>query len=259
MITKNYKYFIVPLLLVGFISCKNLYLVDTNGKNHVEVSQKENADSTLIKMITPFKQEMAKKMDSVIGFAPITLERKKPESNLGNFVADLSFNYGYQYLIKENLVTDSTNVFCLLNHGGLRSIISQGDISIGDCYSLMPFENEIVVVKVSGEKLKYIFKYLEKSGGEPLANMELDITKISNTNSNIKCNIGGAAFDPKKEYYIVTSDYLAKGGDKMDFFLNPISFTQTGKLLRDAIIDEVKTKGTIDTKSDGRLKIKKDE
>lgn len=250
--------FIVSTLLL-LVGCKSYQLSDVKAERRIKVEQKNENDSSLIKMISPYQEEMKNKMDAVIGFAPQALERAKPESNLGNFVADLSFKYGFEFLQQEQKVKDSSNVICLLNHGGLRSVISKGDVTIGSCYSLMPFENEIVIVEISGTKMIQIQKYLENSGGEPIANMNLDITVFSNTKREVNCTIGGIQFDPNQNYFVVTSDYLAKGGDKMDFFLDPISLTQTGKLLRDAIIDAVKDQKTIKAETDGRLKIKKDE
>lgn len=250
---------LMALVLLLLIGCKSYHLSDVKANDRIQVSQQTSQDSTLTSMIEPYKLEMAVKMDSVIGFAPEALERNRPESNLGNFVADLTYKYGYQYLIKENKAADSSNVFCLLNHGGLRSVISKGNITVGDCYTLMPFENEIVVVEITGKKLLEIHKYLEQSGGEPIANLNLGITVFSNTKRDIECSIGGVEFNPDRNYFVVTSDYLAKGGDKMNFFKDPISYVQTGMLLRDAIIEEVKTTHTITSTLDGRLKINKDE
>ena len=46
-------------------------------------------------------------------------------------------------------------------------------------------------------------------------------------------------------FWILTSDYLMNGGDKMDFFKKKTNYNTTGKLLRDILIEEVKAQGTL--------------
>jgi hypothetical protein len=61
--------------------------------------------------------------------------------------------------------------------------------------------------------------------------------------------------------YVVTSDYLAEGGDKMDFFRNPTQRIRTGIKIRDAIISDFRTKGlagqTLSSGLDGRTSVTK--
>jgi 2',3'-cyclic-nucleotide 2'-phosphodiesterase (5'-nucleotidase family) len=46
----------------------------------------------------------------------------------------------------------------------------------------------------------------------------------------------GKEIDPNAEYKIVTTDYLANGGDNCSFFANPLSYRVTKIKLRDAIL-----------------------
>ena len=49
--------------------------------------------------------------------------------------------------------------------------------------------------------------------------------------------IGGQPFDENKNYKVVTSDYLALGGDKMNFFNAPVKNEVVGKKIRDGLIE----------------------
>ena len=44
-----------------------------------------------------------------------------------------------------------------------------------------------------------------------------------------------------RPYKVITTDYLANGGDNMSFFLNPINYEKLDMKLRDAILQEVES------------------
>jgi 2',3'-cyclic-nucleotide 2'-phosphodiesterase (5'-nucleotidase family) len=187
-------------------------------------------------IISPYKKSLDKEMKEVICFSEQAMEKGQPESLLGNWVADLSFNYAKK----------SINInphFCILNYGGLRTSIPKGEITKERIYSLMPFENELVVVVITKEKFNQLIKYLINVGGQPVSN--ITIKKISEDVEKVK--IEGVDFNTQKEFRVLTTDYLAKGGDKMDFFLNPIEVIYTNMKLRDVIINHC-----IDTNSKGK-------
>ena len=112
----------------------------------------------------------------------------------------------------------------------------------------MPFDNSIVLVTIDYHNTLKLFNYLAYTGGQPISNAKF--TNINNTPKDILINNKSLT---NKNYTIVTSDYLANGGDKMDFFLDPISYKNTGILLRDAIIKHCILNDTIDSKLNGRI------
>lgn len=200
-------------------------------------------------IISPYKNSLDKEMKEVICYSEQVMEKGQPESLLGNWVADLSFNYTVES-------TDINPHFCILNYGGLRASIPKGEITRERIYSLMPFENELVVVVISKEKFNALIHYLIDVGGQPVSNIV-----IHTVSGNIKklkiatlLNI-----ESQEEFRVLTTDYLAKGGDKMAFFLNPIEVIYTNKKLRDIIINhciEVNKKGEkISSKLDNRISI----
>ena len=69
----------------------------------------------------------------MIGFATANFERARPEGALGNLLADLSLHYALDH----ELVDVTEHPICLLNHGGLRSPISAGPVTVGDIYSII--------------------------------------------------------------------------------------------------------------------------
>ena len=165
-----------------------------------------------------------------------------PQGTLGNFVADLTFKSANQWKNKA-ISTEEDIDFALLNNGGLRVPLFKGDLTVGRVFQLMPFENEIVLVKISGAKMNDLIAYVtaksqeegRKSGVPISKELTIEIYKDKTSKAFIK----GIPFDSRRDYIIATSDYLANGGDKMDFFLDPLKNIGTGIKLRDAIITEI--------------------
>ncbi len=199
-------------------------------------------------IISPYKKSLDKEMKEVICYSEQAMEKGQPESLLGNWVADLSFDYATKS-------TDISPHFCILNYGGLRTSIPKGEITKERIYSLMPFENELVVVVISKEKFNQLIDYLINIGGQPISNLI-----VNGSIGNIKkIKMEGFNIELQEEFRILTTDYLAKGGDNMDFFLNPIEIIYTNKKLRDVIINhciDINSKGKkISSQLDNRISI----
>lgn len=207
-------------------------------------------DSATAALLLPYKDSLDKLMDVVVGYSDAAMpkERDKLETLLGNFVADVCLER--VNLSKLPVKAD----LCLLNNGGLRSSLPKGAITRGTIFELMPFDNEIVVVTLSGEKTRDLLRYLAASGGQPAAGLKMGITPDKKPGTIL---IQGQPFDSTRTYNIVTSDYLANGGDKMEFFREPLQVTTIGVKIRDAILDycemKAKQEQALSPKLDGRL------
>jgi 2',3'-cyclic-nucleotide 2'-phosphodiesterase (5'-nucleotidase family) len=169
-------------------------------------------------------------------------------TSAGNFLADVVLEQGNPIF---NSRTNKEIDFVVLNHGGIRSIVSRGDVNARTAYQIMPFENNIVVVEMTGTSVKDMLSFLAKSGrAHPVANTKL---VLDNQNNYLKTEINGRSFDENKTYYVATNDYLVQGGDDMGFFKNRTSTTNLDYLVRNAIIDYFKKVDTITATVDDRF------
>lgn len=230
------NYFITLFLSATLIvaACNHQSAVTGVEVGYVEMNKTElQYDSATDKILKPYKDSLDKLMNVIVGrmAVPMPKERDKPETLLGNFVADICL----QRINSMNYKSpDVAGTLCLFNNGGLRSSLPKGDITRGNIFELMPFDNELVVLTLSGKKTWDLIRYVSMSGGQPMAGMKLGIHP-DKTPATIF--IGTQAFDSTKTYHVVTSDYLASGGDKMDFFRNPVKMQTTGILIRNAIME----------------------
>lgn len=241
------------LFIFAFLlhSCSNKIKVTSIQPSSIQLNNTSPEDESIKSLIEPYKSVLDNEMNEVLVNSTSEAVKGQPESTLGNLIADITLWESNNILQKKNLAAAD---ICMLNNGGLRTSLPAGKITVGKIFELMPFENEIVVLTLSGEKAKGLFKYIAKSNGMPLAGATMEI-KDENAENIL---IGGKAFDETKTYRVVTSDYLAGGGDKMRFFSEPLAYQILNIKLRDAIMNymraENKKGNTLNPKTDGRIK-----
>ena len=226
--------FLVSTFFISLLfSCQSEYKIEPSFTSYLDINVPP--DSISLKIIKPYRKAIDSEMNEILCFNKTIMEKGKPESLLGNFVADLCIYETNSYDIID---------FCLLNNGGLRFSLDYGNITRGDIYKLMPFDNKMVIVKIFKDDIYEIFKYFEKKGGEPISQLRVDIenNKVVNHNLDLK----------KDTFHILTSDYLANGGDNMTFFVNK-EVENLNVMLRDLIIEHCKRKDTITSSLDQRI------
>ena len=205
-------------------------------------------DSVIKSAISPYKIKLDKEMNVVLAVSEQAMMKDSPEGLLGNFSADVVLKKSQEYC-KDSCKVD----FCVLNNGGLRNPLPKGNITKYDIFLLMPFENEIILLTLNGDAVKELLEFISNKKGMPVSGLRM---KIKNQMAS-DVIIGDKPFDVTKSYTVVTSDYLAAGGDNMTFFANPQRKLSLNKKIRDAIIehlaDENKKGNTIKVKRDGRI------
>ncbi len=183
-------------------------------------------DSSFISFLQPYSDSVNRSMSGVIATLAVDLEKKQPEGTLGNLMADAMKVMAEKYYA---VPVDAAFV----NYGGIRlSFVKAGIITKGKVFELMPFDNIIVLQKVSGKLLKEFLDHISSRGGWPVAGITMEIKNGKAEN----VMINGKPLDADAVYTIANSDYVANGGDKCDM-LRPIPQINHGFLFRDALID----------------------
>jgi 2',3'-cyclic-nucleotide 2'-phosphodiesterase (5'-nucleotidase family) len=218
-------------------------------EKQVPITSEIGIDSSIMREILPYKSALDKEMNSVLIFSDSVAIKDEPEGSLGNLVADLLLEKARALAMSKNLSAD----VCLLNKGGLRAPLPKGEITLGKVYELMPFENELVLVTLSPDKFKGMLNYIARSAGQPMAGMRMQI----NDSTFTEVTLDGRPLEDNRNYSVLTSDYLAFGGDKMRFFKDPVSVVFLNKKIRDVLVEamiEKNSKGMIlKPRKDGRI------
>lgn len=247
----NYRnlLFFVPLFFIG---CKeepqNLIKIKAE---LIPISETIASEKSVDEFIQPYKEKVESEMNTVISFTPKDLSREdgELESSLGNLMADLCYERANP-VFKSRTGKDID--FALFNFGGIRAGITNGPIKTQNAFNLMPFENSLVVVEITSEKLTELIQYLiNQNKAHPLSKqVELVISGASNYNFSLNKK----PLDNSKTYFVLTHDYLQNGGDNMVFFKDPVELHKLDYKVRNAIIDYFKATDTIKTELDGRFR-----
>ena len=108
-------------------------------------------------------------------------------------------------------------------NGGVRSTIEEGDIKFGDVYRSFPFDNEVVLVEMTGATLKGILLKADQHG------FYRDVEVLSSKE----------AIKDDQKYYITTTDFMATSPN-FDFRLEEDDLVRTGYVVRDVVASRIK-------------------
>jgi 2',3'-cyclic-nucleotide 2'-phosphodiesterase (5'-nucleotidase family) len=252
---KNYNVVLkqIVLILTFFIlfSCaeKKQLVSKIEGKN-IEITDTLSESTEIESFVKPYREHIDSDLNLVLSHAPKTLDKNGEwQTPMGNFISDITLEMATPiFKLKEN----KNIAICFLNHGGIRSIISAGDVTARTAYEVMPFENSAFVVGLKGEQLLEMIQYfISEKKPHPLSGMTFTIDKDNNPKNIF---IQGKELDLKEVYYVVTSDYLLNGGDNMLFFKKAIDKYDLDYKLRNMIIDYFKTHDEIIASQSIRVK-----
>jgi 2',3'-cyclic-nucleotide 2'-phosphodiesterase (5'-nucleotidase family) len=244
MIKKPINRFLVGYLLVVLLSQCSHALYPTFDKSQTTGVSKSIANNVQAdSLIAPYRRKIQAAMSEIIGTSEAILTKDTLESSLGNFVSDALLTH----LKAKNEAIDAF----ITNTGGLRSVMPKGPVSKGDIFELLPFENELVILTLTGRQMKELFKIMAEKKNICEAGMQLVLSRKGELQSG---TIGGKAFEESVSYKILTSDYLANGGDNMSFLVGSPRKLLNIKL-RDAMIEYLvaNKEKTIKGNKDGRV------
>jgi 5'-nucleotidase len=149
------------------------------------------------------------------------------ETALGNLIADAVLSGGK---------SAGDAQFCVLNAGGIRHDLPEGNLTYGDVFKVLPFENFLALVQLKGSELRTMLEIATSGalGDPPISGLkivrlsvppgtagpwdrDLDGNGVQETwERNIIISIedrDGNPIEDETFYNIATSDYIATGGD----------------------------------------------
>lgn len=241
--------FYILVFVAAFAACRGIYEKSSHSFSHYSLKQAETqANSAAV--IAPYSHRLKDQMNEVISVSSAPLTRDGDQCTLGVFVCDALL-----FASPKAFAAQNTDVV-LINHGGLRNNMPQGDITVGNIFDVMPFDNQLCLLELSGAELKRGAKAIAAKR-HSIAGLKI----VMRGDSVVSVMAGGKVVEDKLRYNLLTSDYLANGGDGFSFLSKPLARYDSELKIRDALIDYCryyKSQGKkIDPYTDDRLSITK--
>ncbi len=204
-------------------------------------------DSTLAARVAVWNAGVAPIAATPIGRNARALTRGRDvESALGDVVADA---------MRAEVKAD----VAFTNNGGLRADLPAGTITRGSVYEVIPFDNTLVIVKLTGAALRAMLeeglahgRISQQSG----LRYRFDLARPEGQRLLSVTLADGSALDDARTYAVVVNNFMAAGGDNLDTLAQAKEQTDTGVLVRDALERHLaaRTKDApLDVVTDGRI------
>jgi 2',3'-cyclic-nucleotide 2'-phosphodiesterase (5'-nucleotidase family) len=260
---KSYKqigFYFIPILL----ACNPQFYSNKVESRNYKIQSERIADtlnaSSVEAYLKPFRDSLNMTMNRELGTALADFNKEKAGGSLGQLVAFAMFYQGSKLLPSMPGAPKEADG-SITNSGGLRiNQLPKGIITRGKIFELLPFENEMVLLKVPGGVLRNWLEHINSKGGWPIhgpipfqkkngiyqtnyldSTQRFDIHTGDPYTQVIRKTLSS---DTTQTFYIWTSDYIAEGGDLCSFLI-PFERINTGIKIRDVVLEYIRSCGSI--------------
>jgi 2',3'-cyclic-nucleotide 2'-phosphodiesterase (5'-nucleotidase family) len=250
------KFLSVALVACGLLSmsaCKTaMHVSEVNGwMIPVDSTWDAKPNEEAVAVIRPYKQALDSVMGKKLGVSAMTMANSRPEDLLQNLVADILREAAVPTLGHEADMG-------LINIGGLRNVLPEGDVTLGNVFEILPFENALCIMTLDGATLRELLAAIAARGGEGVSGVNIVMSKERKL---LDCSVAGRPIDDNKLYTLATIDYLAEGNDGMAPLTKAKSevYPENG-VIRDVFINYLMRKNAsgeaLTSKIEGRIVVK---
>jgi 2',3'-cyclic-nucleotide 2'-phosphodiesterase (5'-nucleotidase family) len=217
-------------LTIFFVASCTGKLYKTSDAGFLIVDDQVIEDERISAFIQPYKAQLEAEMNTIIGeTAAAIIKNGNGETPLGNLVAD------FQKEFAETALGYPIDI-SIINNGGMRNNLPEGPITLGNIYELSPFDNYLHVLILNGNQVLNLAEFAFERKILGISGMFIEAYEDELV--NVKVN--GKDIDFEKSYLLAVNDYLASGGDNMEFLVNLPRKEETDFLLREIIIHQIK-------------------
>jgi 2',3'-cyclic-nucleotide 2'-phosphodiesterase (5'-nucleotidase family) len=193
----------------------------------------------------------------ILGKSEVELDQtscQRGECLLGDFMSDAMLAY------RKNASQDVD--FAMINAGGVRATIDEGDITRGEVLTSFPFGNAIVQIALTGkqlwEALEGIVTGVSVTNGKPVTSffqvskgIKVEYNpKAANGTRLVSVTIGDKPLVNSTTYQVVTLDFIAGGGDN---FFTPIKEFITLDTQDEVLTQYIKSQSPVKIELDKRI------
>jgi len=245
----------------GLVNNKPLVQAYYSGRSFAKVTFTFDENNRLVSA-EPFLDHLYNRPDTLKDDANMLVIYEKYEDELnpvlgkvlGKTTVDLDHDrYAGPSLLGEwtcEIMKDAAGVqIAMTNGGGLRVPVPAGEITAGKLYEVMPFDNTLCTMKLSGADVKANIEHgimNDDIGWVQIAGARVTYNPEAEAGNRITSMVleDGTPIEMDKYYTVVTNNFMVTGGDNYNFE-NAIDGLDTFIPIRDAMMESVEKAGVI--------------
>lgn len=181
----------------------------------VAMNEGGTADPIIVSLVDEWQTQADAELSDVIGYTAAGLPRRSPEMEA--------------LVVEAWLQAMPTAHVSITNLGGIRAAFAPGEITLGDVISVMPFNNVIVEVTLTGQQLLRVLAFAINDAA--IGGVYLDGTQW-------RFKTSGDPLEPDQTYSLLVNDFMYAGGDGYELLaeFDPVAYN-TAVDWRQPVID----------------------
>jgi 2',3'-cyclic-nucleotide 2'-phosphodiesterase (5'-nucleotidase family) len=204
----------------------------------------EGEDRAVKALLQPYADSLATAMNKPVFRTRSRVSMSGLEDGdtpLGNFVADA-------------MLESAGGDIAIINSGGIRAPLPAGTVTVGDIFTVLPFDNTLVKVSMKGWQVRELFDFIARRiGKRGFAQISGASFVIRNGRAS-DIRVGGRTLESDRTYSVATIDFLYTGGDGFTQFEKAGAAAATGVLTHDAGIEFLRHHPDYEFKKRGRIR-----
>ena len=183
-------------------------------------------------------EKLQEKLSGILGEHVTTLENRLNNDDKYSNLTELGVK------VSETMRLVAGTQVAVNNGGGIRRSLEAGEVTVGDMYEILPFDNYVETMEIKGSELKRVIQYginPENIGWGQYAGIKVyynpDTYEI-----NSMTLLDGTPIEDDEYYTLATNDFMVTGGDGYDFS-GARNIKNTNICMRDSIMDYWKANG----------------
>jgi 5'-nucleotidase / UDP-sugar diphosphatase len=209
-------------------------------------NQNLKPDPEVAAIVEARRAEAEKYTTRVVGVIKNDLDNPRDENGIGNMIGDAFVEYGQKMGWKTDVG--------FYNAAGVRAPLIAGPVTYGQLYQVLPFENTVVSVDLTGDQLREVLEDASGRAGRLQIGGGSWVYRFLNDSGKrvLEATIAGQPLDPKRVYHVATIDYLLLGGDGHTWFAKGTNVIY-GDIEVDVVAAYMTAHSPLDPKVEGRI------
>ena len=191
------------------------------------IFKKNSATARTASLVLAAQPAMAR-VKEVVAHSTREMSKGYPESELSNWFVDIMIR-------KAEALSGSKVHMGIVNFGGIRADMPEGDVILDDLFSMFPFKNQITYVEHKGSTIRSILENMAAGRFQVLGGVRV----VAQDGRLVSVEIDGQPLEDDKVYGLATVNFLLYGGDGLKLAEDAVNLVKYDVDVIDAVLEHV--------------------